>query len=347
MGFFSDLKEDLNQAVNELLPDGEKEEQKVSEEENATLQQLEELESMLQNIDEIQEQQIARAAEQARQQAAEPVAQAAPVESVAETFAKLEKDVPEEAPKASEPIVVAMEEKEAQPEMPIASMAPEAPMETVKEEKLQIFVEEPVVPKKKDSIWSQEETVVRKSEGDRAVSGQGQPADMGLKAIDKSWVLDLKSMEEMDETAVITAGMRVKGDILSNGSADIFGEVFGNVQVKGRLNVTGRIAGNSKGAEILADSAKVNGDLISDGGVKIGVGTVVVGNVEATEAVIAGAVKGTIDVKGPVMIAETAVVLGNIKAKSIQINNGARIEGMCVLCYAEQSAAKFFEEQEA
>lgn len=154
-------------------------------------------------------------------------------------------------------------------------------------------------------------------------------------------------MEEMDETAVITAGMRVKGDILSNGSADIFGEVYGNVQVKGRLNVTGKIAGNSKGAEILADSAKINGDLISDGGIKIGVGTVVVGNVEATEAVIAGAVKGTIDVKGPVMIAETAVVLGNVKAKSIQINNGARIEGMCVLCYAEQSAAKFFEEQEA
>ena len=345
MGFFSDLKEDLNQAVNELLPDGEKEAQKVSAEENETLQQLEELESMLQNIDEIQAQQVARAAEAAQQQMAEPVAEEAPAESVAETFAKLEKDIPEEAPKAAEQSAVKKEEKETPTEMPMK--APEVPAETVKEERLQIFVEETVAPAKKESIWRQEETVVRKPEGDRAVMGQEQPTDMGLKAIDKSWVLDLKSMEEMDETAVITAGMRVKGDILSNGSADIFGEVFGNVQVKGRLNVTGKIAGNSKGAEILADSAKVNGDLISDGGVKIGVGTVVVGNVEATEAVIAGAVKGTIDVKGPVMIAETAVVLGNIKAKSIQINNGARIEGMCVLCYAEQSAARFFEEQEA
>ena len=347
MGFFSDLKEDLNQAVNELLPDGEKEAQKVSTEENETLQQLEELESMLQNIDEIQEQQVAMAAEQASQQAAEPVAQAAPAESVAETFAKLEKDVPEEAPKAAEQSTLVTEEKEIPSETPIIHQAPEVQEETVKEEKLQIFVEETAAPKKAESIFRQEETVVRKPEGDKALSGMEQPEDSGLKAIDKSWVLDLKSMEEMDETAVITAGMRVKGDILSNGSADIFGEVYGNVQVKGRLNVTGKIAGNSKGAEILADSAKINGDLISDGGIKIGVGTVVVGNVEATEAVIAGAVKGTIDVKGPVMIAETAVVLGNVKAKSIQINNGARIEGMCVLCYAEQSAAKFFEEQEA
>ena len=168
----------------------------------------------------------------------------------------------------------------------------------------------------------------------------------GQAEIDKSWILDLRSMEPMDETAVITAGMRVKGDILSNGCADVFGEVYGNVQVKGKLNVTGKIAGNSKAEEILADGARINGDVISDSSVRIGYGTVVVGNVEGTEAVIAGAVKGMIDVKGPVIIDETAVVLGNVRAKSIQINNGARMEGMCVLCYAEQSAAKFFEEQE-
>jgi len=169
----------------------------------------------------------------------------------------------------------------------------------------------------------------------------------GADIIDKSWVLDLKGMETMDETAIITAGMRVKGDILSNGSADVIGEVIGNVQVKGKLNVTGKINGNAKAEEIFADSAKINGDMISDSTVKIGVNSVVIGNIEATSAVIAGAVKGTIDVKGPVILDATAVVLGNVRAKSMQINNGARIEGMCVLCYAEQSAAKFFEEQES
>ena len=167
----------------------------------------------------------------------------------------------------------------------------------------------------------------------------------GAEIIDKSWVLDLKGMETMDETAIITAGMRVKGDILSNGSADISGEVIGNVQIKGKLNITGRINGNSKAMEIFADSARVQGDMISDNSVKIGVDSVVIGNIEATSAVIAGAVKGTIDVKGPVILDATAVVLGNVRAKTMQINNGARIEGMCVLCYAEQSAAKFFEEQ--
>ena len=166
----------------------------------------------------------------------------------------------------------------------------------------------------------------------------------GADIIDKSWVLDLKGMETMDETAIITAGMRVKGDILSNGSADVIGEVIGNVQVKGKLNVTGKINGNAKAEEIFADSAKINGDMISDSTVKIGVNTVVIGNIEATSAVIAGAVKGTIDVKGPVILDATAVVLGNVRAKSMQINNGAVIEGMCSQVYADVNASAFFEE---
>ena len=357
MGFFSDLKEDLNQAVNELLPDGAKEEPKEEvSEEDATLKELEELEAMLHNIDEIQEEEAARIAEEEAQlqKETETAPGAIAEESFAEVFTELEKELPAEPEK----------ELPAEPEK-------ELPAEPEKEEGMQISLADFMVmedvkpePKKEPAkiVWPDEapkaapvaneveEPVAEKpAEEKPAEEKQYQQSggmEMETKAIDKSWILDLSNMEEMDETAVITAGMRVKGDILSNGSADVFGEVYGNVQVKGKLNVTGKISGNSKAADVLADAAKINGDVISDGAVRIGVGSVVVGNVEATDAVIAGAVKGTIDVKGPVIIDATAVVLGNVKAKSIQINNGARIEGMCVLCYAEQSAAKFFEEQE-
>ncbi len=34
--------------------------------------------------------------------------------------------------------------------------------------------------------------------------------------------------------------------------------------------------------------------------------------------------------------------MGNIKSKSVQINNGAVIEGMCSQCYAELSPTAFF-----
>ena len=56
----------------------------------------------------------------------------------------------------------------------------------------------------------------------------------------------------------------------------------------------------------------------------------------------ATAVKGDIDVKGPVILDASAIVMGNIKSKSVQINNGAVIEGLCSQCYADVSPSSFF-----
>ena len=92
-----------------------------------------------------------------------------------------------------------------------------------------------------------------------------------------------------------------------------------------------------------ADSAKLEGEVKSTGTVKVGLGSVIVGNIGATSAVIAGAVKGDIDVHGPVVLDTTAIVMGNIKSQSVQINNGAVIEGMCSQAYADVNPSEFFE----
>lgn len=147
-----------------------------------------------------------------------------------------------------------------------------------------------------------------------------------------------------DETAVITAGMKITGDIVSEGSLDITGTIEGNIDILGKLNVTGTIGGNSKAAEIYAENAKITGEVRSEGSVKIGQSSVVIGNLFATSAVIAGAVKGDIDVHGPVILDSSAIVMGNIKSKTVQINNGAVIEGLCSQCYAEVNPTSFFEE---
>ena len=152
------------------------------------------------------------------------------------------------------------------------------------------------------------------------------------------------SKTAVDETAVITAGMVITGDVTSEGSMDLIGTVNGNINVLGKLNVTGTIQGNSKAAEIYAENAKVNGEILSEGSVKIGQSSVIIGNITATSAVIAGAVKGDIDVKGPVVLDTSAIVMGNIKSKSVQINNGAVIEGLCSQAYADVSPTSFFSE---
>ena len=145
-----------------------------------------------------------------------------------------------------------------------------------------------------------------------------------------------------DENAVITSGMKITGDLESTGSIDVEGVIQGNVKCNGKLTVTGIISGNSVSAEFFADSAKIEGEINTSGTVKIGVGSIVIGNITSTSAVIAGAVKGDIDVQGPVVVDTSAVVMGNIKSRSVQINNGAVIEGFCSQAYAEVDVASVF-----
>ena len=67
-----------------------------------------------------------------------------------------------------------------------------------------------------------------------------------------------------------------------------------------------------------------------------------IGGIEGESAVIAGAVNGDIDVKGPVIVDSTAVIMGNIKSRSVQINNGAVIEGFCSQSYSDIDVKSFF-----
>ena len=147
-----------------------------------------------------------------------------------------------------------------------------------------------------------------------------------------------------EETSVITLGMTVNGDITTEGSLEILGNVKGNIDVAGKLNITGHVNGNSKAREVFAENAKITGDVASESSIKIGAGTVIVGNITGFSAAVAGAVKGDIDVHGPVILDSSAIVMGNIRSKSVQINNGAAIEGSVSQCYADVSPTSFFDE---
>uniref|UniRef100_UPI0040576B83 polymer-forming cytoskeletal protein n=1 Tax=Agathobacter sp. TaxID=2021311 RepID=UPI0040576B83 len=146
----------------------------------------------------------------------------------------------------------------------------------------------------------------------------------------------------LNETSVITESTKLTGNLVSAGSFEIHGTINGNVSCNGKLVVTGTIVGNSNASEIFADEAKIEGEIESSGTVKIGAGSVILGNIHASSAVIAGAIKGDIDVQGPVIVDTSAVIMGNIKSRSVQINNGAVIQGFCSQCYADIDIAEVF-----
>ncbi len=130
------------------------------------------------------------------------------------------------------------------------------------------------------------------------------------------------------------------------GALEVRGTVLGNLEIPGDLYFAGDIHGRIKAGNIVFKDAKVNGNIESSNGVEIDGGCVIIGNVVARNAVIAGAVKGEIDVFGEVILESTAIVKGNIKSKSVQIKSGAMVEGMCSQCYAQISPSVFFEGME-
>lgn len=150
-------------------------------------------------------------------------------------------------------------------------------------------------------------------------------------------------MYNSEETTVITKGTTISGGIKSDTSLIVKGVIEGDVECQGKLTVTGRVAGNSTASEIYVNTPRMNGNLVSKGSVKVDVGTVVIGNVSGASVVVAGAIKGDIDVNGPIILDSTAVVQGSIIGKSIQINSGAVVDGMCSLQYADVDLDSFFE----
>ncbi|MBO5488183.1 MAG: polymer-forming cytoskeletal protein [Eubacterium sp.] len=149
--------------------------------------------------------------------------------------------------------------------------------------------------------------------------------------------------DDRQEVTVITKGTTISGGIKSDTSLVVKGTIEGDVECEGKLTITGRVAGNTIASEIYVNTPRLEGDINSKGIVKIDVGTVVIGNVNCTSVVVAGAVKGNIEVNGPVVVDSTAVVKGDIKAKSIQINSGAVIDGHCSLQFADVDLDSFFE----
>lgn len=285
MSFFKEFKEDLSQAVNELLPDEEVKETYNNE-----------------TADTIMEEEISAAPEVQEEQG--ELAAFLNSEEPIETDEFILPDLPE----IEEPV---LEEKPME-ENPVSEFENEeavTPAETL---------EEPLAVKKAEEQYTKPVPVVSSILEDDYVS---------------------------DENAIITQGMRIKGNLESDGSIEIVGEVTGDVFCKGKLVITGRIVGNSKASEIFADKARITGEISCDGAVKVGYGTVIVGNISATSAVIAGAVNGDIDVHGPVVVDSSAVVMGNIKSRSVQINSGAVIEGFCSQCYSEVNVKTFFEDR--
>ncbi len=370
MGFFNDLKEDLAAAVNELteenaqkeLADSEnrlKEEiamfekedkglkkKKKNKNKNASLEQ--EIQNILNGIDENEEVNSNDAFESLVDEINEDIINEE--EAIDDTLTTdvldmIECDEPyegvsvsdgfEEIPASNEDLAVDSDEIPASVDSDVETN------ETIQDSlDLEELVEEEIA---QDILEESVEEVIEEQAYEPEVTVSETVETPSYSENKEANILTKGNKIMSDQITVITKGTSIKGDIISDGGIEIYGSVTGSIDAQGKIVVSGEISGDSKGSEIFVDGAKIHGNLDSEGTVKIANESIIIGNIKAACAVIAGAVKGNIDVNGPVVLDSTAKVLGDIDCKLVQINNGAVIEGKCSQSYAEVSPSSFFE----
>lgn len=309
MGFFSELKEDFSQAVNELGDLGKIEDElpAISEEEAA----IEEFENNTMKSDDKEE-------------------------NVMGIFddGNVDKDLLDQ-------ILAGGNEEEAEMDDVLeAALNQEEPAEEKKEKKEKAD--------KKEDKAKKEDKEEKEEEKEEKKESKAVPKMPDADAIENSDIRE-EARKQMEEerangtVTVITKGTIINGGISSDGSLEVMGTITGDVECLGKLSIIGKVSGNAIASEIFVNTSRLEGNLSSEGTVKIGVGTIVVGDIVGSSAVIAGAIKGDIDINGPVVVDSTAIVRGNIKAKSIQVNNGAVVDGYCSLNYADVDLESFFD----
>lgn len=140
----------------------------------------------------------------------------------------------------------------------------------------------------------------------------------------------------------ITEKTTINSSFSSDASLEVLGTIAGDIDCMGKVYISGSVLGSVTASEIYVNTPRLTGGLLSESIIRIGSGTIIIGDVTGTSAYIAGAVKGNIDVDGPVIIDSTAIIRGDIKAKSIKIGEGAVIDGYVSLDYADVDLDKFF-----
>ncbi|MDP2789912.1 MAG: polymer-forming cytoskeletal protein [bacterium] len=92
-----------------------------------------------------------------------------------------------------------------------------------------------------------------------------------------------------------------------------------------------KVEGNFVGEGNVIVEGQLQGTLKTKHNVMIGSGAIVKANVEAQDVHLAGELHGNVKVSGKLVLATTAKLNGNIEAASLTVEEGATLNGKCVM----------------
>ena len=97
------------------------------------------------------------------------------------------------------------------------------------------------------------------------------------------------------------------------------------------IGSTVKVEGDFVGKGNIVVEGEVSGSLKTDGEVRVGTRATINANISAASAMIAGTVHGNISVSERLDLTETALIDGDITAKSVSMTPGAVFNGKCAM----------------
>lgn len=154
-----------------------------------------------------------------------------------------------------------------------------------------------------------------------------QPETSGKPYKERVSVVAPREELPLSEVAVITKNTVIKGIVTTKGHAKVEGAIEGSIKCEGNLNVTGKITGDVLGGNIELQGCNVQGNLAAKGGIIIGKGIPLNGDIVSEKLILDGAVKGNIKVSKDAHFSESAVVEGSVEANKLTMIAGAKLQG--------------------
>ena len=140
-------------------------------------------------------------------------------------------------------------------------------------------------------------------------------------------VKDMKMPETISEVAVISSSTKIEGNIKTDGHLIVNGDVQGNVSTRGNLILSGNTSGEIYCESLLVETPESNSDIIAEQNIIVKEGTTVNGNIHCKNITVMGSVYGDITATGAIVLKSTAIVIGNLVAKHLGMENGAKVNG--------------------
>ncbi|MCH1941923.1 bactofilin family protein [Holdemania massiliensis] len=136
-----------------------------------------------------------------------------------------------------------------------------------------------------------------------------------------------KAAEGEDQKTIITADMKIIGDLEGCADLEFHGKITGNIITEGYVNMDGKIDGSIQALALRLNGGVVHGDILCEKTIEILPGSEVVGNLQAEIVTVNGHIRGDLYCGQMLTLLDHSVVEGNITTESISVYEGALVEG--------------------